>query len=421
MRNGRIPYPSLMLLFAATFVAWTQQAVAQTDRVDDVVRAEMRRQNIPGLSLAVLRDGRIVKTEGYGVADIALGTPATPRTVYKIASVSKQFIAAGVMLLVQERRLGLDAPIGRFLDGAPATWSGITVRHLLTHTSGLVREAPGFDPQRVQSDADVIRTAYPLPLRFVPGERWEYSNLGYFALAEVIRRVTGRPWDEYLTEKVFRASGMNAIRTTSTRDSVPNRAVGYRDNDRLLVAGDWPALRPSGAFLSTVLDLARWDAVLHGDDLLRDSTRRQMWEPVRLGDGTSYPYGFGWQLDSLGGHRTVHHGGGVPGFRAGFARFVDDGLTVIVLMNLDDVDLESIVRGVARVYLPAAAVREPQDVLDEDDGSPSQRPDAELQPTKHLGQTCSRMERPPRRRSAAGLDRVRFAAELGRWATSTRS
>jgi hypothetical protein len=146
-----------------------------------------------------------------------------------------------------------------------------------------------------------------------------------------------------------------------------------------------------------------------------------MWEPVRLDDGTSYPYGFGWQLDSLGGHRTVHHGGGVPGFRAGFARFVDDGLTVIVLMNLDDVDLESIVRGVARVYLPAAAVREPQDVLDEDDGSPSQRPDAELQPTKHLGQTCSRMERPPRRRSAAGLDRVRFAAELGRWATSTRS
>ena len=421
MRNGRIPYPSLMLLFAATFVAWTQQAVAQTDRVDDVVRAEMRRQNIPGLSLAVLRDGRIVKTEGYGVADIALGTPATPRTVYKIASVSKQFIAAGVMLLVQERRLGLDEPIGRFLDGAPATWSGITVRHLLTHTSGLVREAPGFDPQRVQSDADVIRTAYPLPLRFVPGERWEYSNLGYFALAEVIRRVTGRPWDEYLTEKVFRASGMNATRTTGTRDSVPNRAVGYRDNDRLLVAGDWPALRPSGAFLSTVLDLARWDAVLHGDDLLRDSTRRQMWEPVRLGDGTSYPYGFGWQLDSLGGHRTVHHGGGVPGFRAGFARFVDDGLTVIVLMNLDDVDLESIVRGVARVYLPAAAVREPQDVLDEDEGSPSQRPDAELQPTKHLGQTCSRLERPPRRRSAAGLDRVRFAAELGRWATSTRS
>jgi CubicO group peptidase (beta-lactamase class C family) len=369
MRNRRTPFPALALLLAATFVAHADQAAAQASRVDGLIRAEMRSQNIPGLSLAVLENGKIVKVEGYGVANRALETPATPQTVYKIASVSKQFIASGIMLLVQDGRLGLDASIGTFLEDAPDTWSGITIRHLLTHTSGLVREAPGFDPLKVQSDADVIRTAYPLPLRFAPGERWEYSNLGYFALAEVIRRVTGRPWDDYLADEVFRASGMNATRTTNTSDTIRNRAVGYRDNDRLLLAGDWPALRPSGAFLSTVLDLARWDAVLRTDDVLHDSTRRQMWEPVRLNDGTTYPYGFGWQLDSLGGHRRVHHAGGMPGFRAGFARFVDQGLTIIVLMNLDDVDLDSIVRGVAQLYLPAAAVPAPGKTPDADDAS----------------------------------------------------
>ena len=391
MRNRRIPLPTHILLLAAAFIAQANRLVAQTDRVDDVITAEMRRQNIPGLSLAVLEGGRIIKAKGYGVADIARQTPATPKTVYKIASVSKQFIATGIMLLVQERRLGIDDPIGKFLDGAPAAWNGITIRHLLTHTSGLVREAPGFDPHKVQDDADVIRTAYPLPLRFAPGERWEYSNLGYFVLAEVIRRVSGQPWDEYLTDKVFRASGMNVTRTTSTRDSVPNRAVGYRDNDRLLVATDWPALRPSGAFLSTVLDLARWDSVLHTSDVLRDSTRRQMWEPVRLNDGTSYRYGFGWQVDSLGGHRMVHHAGGMPGFRAGFARFVDQRLTVIVLMNLDDVDLGSIVAGVARLYLPAAAVREPRNSLDEGDATSAEPPNEAQRLTRRSEQPRHRL------------------------------
>jgi CubicO group peptidase (beta-lactamase class C family) len=345
-----------VLSFAAIFVARTEQAVAQkdTNAVDDLIRAEMRRQKIPGLSLAVLKDGAIVKGAGYGIADIARAAPATPQTVYKIASVSKQFIATGIMLLAQEGRLKLTDSVGRFLDGAPTTWDGITIQHLLTHTSGLVREAPGFDPLRVQRDVDVIRTAYSLPLRFAPGERWEYSNLGYFVLAEVIRRVSNRPWDEFLAERVFRPLSMHATRTTSTRDSVSNRAVGYADNDRLSVAPDWPALRPSGAFLSTVLDLARWDAALHNAEILPDSIRRQMWQPVRLKDGTTYPYGLGWQLASLDGHRLVHHGGGMTGFRASFAQFVDDGLTIIILMNLDDVDPVPIVNGVARLYLRPA-------------------------------------------------------------------
>jgi len=346
MAPRHIPLFALVLLLVPT-------VAAQTDRTDEYITKEMRRQNIPGLSLVVLKNGQVVKAEGYGLASIKLKTRATPETVYKIASASKQFIATGIMLLVQEGRLGVGDPISKYLEGTPATWNGITIRHLLTHTSGLVREAPGFDPFKVQSDVDVIKTAYPLPLRFAPGEKWEYSNTGYFALAEVIRTVAGRPWSEYLAEKVFRPTGMLSTRTTTTTDSVPNLAQGYVDNEALRDADAWPAVRPSGAFLSTILDLAKWDAALYTDDVLSASTRREMWTPVRLNDGSSYPYGFGWRLGNVSGHRLVHHPGGMPGFRADIARFVDESLTIVVLMNLDDVDIDGILGGVAAIYLPA--------------------------------------------------------------------
>jgi len=348
MTRQRIARVAFLLILSAS-------AVARADKTDDYIRTEMQRQRIPGLSLAVVKDGKIVKVGGYGLANIESKRVATPQTVYKIASVSKQFIASGIMLLVQQGQCGLDDAISKYLAGTPPTWKGITIRHLLTHTSGLVREAPGFDPFKIQSDADVIKSAYPLPLRFAPGEKWEYSNIGYFALAEIISTLSGRPWTEYLSENIFRPSGMNTTRPTNTKDSLPDRAQGYTDNDRLRNADDWKALRPSGAFLSTVLDMAKWDAVLNTDRILRESSRRQMWSPVTLNDGTSYSYGFGWSISKQDDHRVVQHNGGMPGFRSAFARFVDDKLSIIVLMNLDDADPDPIVRGVAALHLPVAA------------------------------------------------------------------
>lgn len=316
---------------------------------------DAKAEYIPGLSLVVLKYGEVIKAEGYGLANTKLKIPATPQTVYRIASVSKQFIAAGIMVLVQEGRLGLGDSVGKYLERAPPAWSGITIQHLLTHTSGLVPEAPGFDPFKIQSDADVISTAHPLPLRFAPGGKWEYSNTGYYVLAEIIRTVAGRPWPEYLRDAIFRPSGMNSTWPTNTTERVPNRAQGYVDNDALRDAPDWLALRPSGAFLSTVLDLAKWDATLYTDRVLNDSTRRQMWTPVTLNNGSPYPYGFGWMFVDVNGHRLVHHPGGMPGARADIARFVDDGITIILTMNLDDVDINALVTGVAALYLPTRA------------------------------------------------------------------
>ena len=345
------PAPSLTrVLRVAAALLLVSASFASADATDDFIRAQMKQQNIPGLAVAVVKDGTIVKAQGYGIADLKTKAPVTRESVFKIASVSKQFVAAGIMLLVQDGRLDVGDPVTQYIQDAPAPWREITIRHLLTHTAGLTREAPGFKPDSEQPDAALIRSAYSAPLLFKPGERWSYSNVGYVALAEIITRVSGRPWNRFIAERVFTPAGMTATRPTG--DAPANRVTGYTDNDKLTPAADWKAVRPSGAFVSTVLDLARWDAVLYTDTVLSEAARREMWTQVTLNDGTSHPYGFGWHVYEPPRRRSVWHGGGLPGFNAQFRRYVDDRITVIILMNSDDVDDESIAAGVAELYLP---------------------------------------------------------------------
>jgi len=197
----------------------------------------------------------------------------------------------------------------------------------------------------------VIKSAYATPLRFTPGEKWEYSNLGYNVLAEIITRVAGRPWHQFIAERVFRPSGMAVTRTT-TIEPVPNKASGYTDNDKLLDAADWPVVRPGGAFMSTVLDLAKWDAALNTNTVLTEPTRTRMWTSAMLNDGTPAGYGFGWFTSRPGNRRQIWHSGGIPGFKAQFHRYLDDRVSVIILMNSDDADDDTILTGVAELYLP---------------------------------------------------------------------
>jgi CubicO group peptidase (beta-lactamase class C family) len=347
----------LLLSFTLIFVA----AVAvRADDIDDYVKGQMQKLHIPAVSVAVIKDGSLIKAEGYGLADMEHGIPARPDTVFKIGSVSKQFLATGIMLLVQDGRVALDDKVSKYLAEAPSTWEAITLRHLLAHTSGLVREGPGFDPHKVQPDIEVIKTAYPLPIQFKPGEKWQYSNLGYFVLAEVIHRVSGKPWGDFLAERVFAPLGMTATRVTSVADIVPNRANGYAWKvDKFQNTENWPAVRPSGAFLSTALDLAKWEAALLADHVLKGSTKTEMWTPALLNDGRKYPYGFGWQLDDFpagspapSGVPMIRHGGSMPGFRAGYFRWPKHGLTVIVLTNLENAPVEGLGAAIAVLYAP---------------------------------------------------------------------
>lgn len=342
----------LKRLLLATVLPLVATSAVQADKVDDYIRAQMRWQHIPGLSLAVVKNGVVTKAKGFGLANLETATPAAPETVYKIGSLGKQFIAAGIMLLAQEGKIGLEEPVGRYLEASPETWKAITVRHLLTHTSGLVREVPGFDPFRPQADADVLKSVASLPLRFPPGERWEYSNVGYYVLAEIIRIVSGVPWSDFIAARVFAPAGMAASRTT-TAEIVPHRATGYSGGGRSpRNAPDWSVVRPSGAFITTVLDLAKWDAALSSSRVLTPASRELMWKPVTLNGGTAHPYGFGWFVDVVNGHPRVRHDGGLPGFSAEFERFESDGLTVIVLSNRGDRDLRDLALRVAGFYSP---------------------------------------------------------------------
>ena len=322
-----------MPLTVALLLAGPLLPAARSDEVDDYVNAEIQKRHVPGVSLAVIMDGKVVKAQGYGLANVELNVPAGPETVYKIGSVSKQFIAAGIMLLVQDGKIKLDDKISSNLQGTPEAWKDITVRHLLTHTSGLSREAPGFASLKMQSDADLIKSAYDQKLSFAPGEKWRYCNLGYFTLAEIMRKVSGKPWGEFMRERVFAPLGMDSTRVTTVRDIVPNRADGYYwrghlENDEVMLA-----VRPSGAFLSSALDLAKWDAALSANTVLSQASLDEMWTPVTLNDGKQHPYGFGWELSSLAGHKVVRHGGTLTGFRSNYLRLVDDKVTIIVLAN----------------------------------------------------------------------------------------
>jgi CubicO group peptidase (beta-lactamase class C family) len=211
---------------------------------------------------------------------------------------------------------------------------------------------------KIQPDSIVIRSAFAQPLVFPVGSRYQYCNVCYFTLADVIARLSGKPWDAFLRERVFQPLGMTATRATTVRDLVPHRARGYTwGSNGYVNATEFLALRPSGAFLSTVLDLAKWDAALYESRVLTKATREAMWAPVRLAGGASHGYGFGWMLDSVDGHWRVHHGGSLPGFRAEMARFPNDSLTVIVLANADGARPDQIARSIARIYLaqkPAA-------------------------------------------------------------------
>lgn len=346
-----------LLLLASVLVA---AAAVHAQPIDDVVKGWMEKQHVPGVSIAVIKDGSLIKAEAYGFADVEHRVPARPDTVFKIGSVSKQFIATGIMLLVQDGRMAVGDKVSKYLPGTPATWEAITIRHLLTHTSGIVREAPGFDPYKLQPEIAVIETAYPVPLRFTPGERYEYCNVGYFALAEVIQRVSGKPWADFLSERVFIPLGMTATRVTTLADIVPNRARGYAWKEGTLQnEDDWPAVRPSGAFLSTVLDLAKWEAALLGDQVLKAPTKKEMWTPVILNDGRTYPYGFGWQLDDWPagspaptGEPMIRHGGSMNGFRAAYSRWPSRRLTVIILTNLSDASYEGLAANIAIRYVP---------------------------------------------------------------------
>jgi CubicO group peptidase (beta-lactamase class C family) len=316
-------------------------------RVDGFVAEKMKEQKVPGLALGVLRDGKMVEAKGFGLANMELDVAVKPETVFQTGSVGKQFTATAVMMLVEEGKVGLDDKIGKYLAGTPAAWKAVTVRNLLTHTSGIAdytdkeQVAPGglINLRGDYTEEELYKQLVKLPMEFAPGEKWKYSNTNYVLLGFLIHKVTGKFYGDFLQERIFRPLGMSATRIISEADIVPNRASGYELVKGEIKNQEWvsPALNTTadGALYTNVLDLGKWDAALYTEKLIKRSSLEQMWTPVRLNDGKTYGYGFGWFLSTANGHRLIEHDGAWQGFTMNISRYVDEKLTVIVMTNLD--------------------------------------------------------------------------------------
>jgi D-alanyl-D-alanine carboxypeptidase len=345
-----------------------------SDGVDAFVQGLMQKRHIPGVSVAVVRDGKVLLAKGYGSANLELGVPATENTVYQLASVTKTFTATAVMMLVHEGKLALDDKITERLADLPAAWGKVTIRHLLSHTSGIKSYTSVRDFHKTSrkdyAKREILDLVAKEPLEFTPGEKWNYSNTGYFLLGMLIEKVAGKPYAEFMAERVFKPLNMTHTRANDLRAIIPNRAQGYEWNGKELRNGEY--VSPSqpfaaGMLVSNVNDLVKWDAALANHTLLDEPTLEKMWTPTRLSNGEETGYGFGWQTAKVNDHRLVSHGGGIPGFSTELSRFLDDKLTVIVLTNADGGHSGAIARGIAGRFVPELAEKAAEPIADKDE------------------------------------------------------
>jgi len=313
-------------------------------------------EDAPGAAVVVIQDGKIRHRKGYGLADLETRAPVRPETPFYLASVSKQFTAMGIMLLAEQGRLSYDDPVRKYFPELPAYADGITLRHLLHHTSGfpdylndrMVEDATDFTNQQVLELMEHLKG-----LEFAPGERWDYSNSGYILLAMTVARASGQPFHRFMQEHVFRPLGMTSTRVyDESKPAIPNRARAYSREGNAFTLNDYHLLTAGdGGTFSTAEDLAHWDRALYTEKLVKAATLRQAFTSGKLNNGKECGYGFGWSVGTFRGLRTVSHGGGLGGFRTFILRFPDQQLSVIVLSNNGTFNSGATSYQIAEIYL----------------------------------------------------------------------
>lgn len=295
-----------------------------------------------------------MKSAAYGLANLELGVPATSNSVFEIGSVTKQFTASCVLLLEQDGKLSVEDLIAKHLPSVPQTWSNVTIRHLLTHTSGIKSYTglDGFALTRRLTQAQFIAVIGQRPLEFQPGESWKYSNTGYSLLGYIIENTSGKSYWQFLRERILDPVGMNSTTDRNPGVIITNRVSGYEQTNRLHINRDYDVtdVFSAGAIVSTVGDLAKWNLALETETILSAASKSAAWSPQKLTSGKATTYGFGWYVDTANGRRIIGHGGQTSGFSASVQRFPDDQLFVIVLTNTDESLATSLARSVATFY-----------------------------------------------------------------------
>ena len=349
----RLFLPLIALALLPTSCATTPEDAMPDTEVDQL----MRRYEgaVPGASLLVLRDGVALVRRGYGLSNLEEDIEAGPATNYRLASVSKQFTAAAILLLVEDGKLRLDDRARKWLPSLPASDDAITLQHLLTHTSGLIdyEDVMAADYSGQLRDADVLRLLETQSqLYFAPGTGYRYSNSGYALLALVVERASGRSFQAFLRERIFAPLGMHdTLAYVRGGPEVAHRAFGYS----LASGGHWKrtdqsstsAVLGDGGIYSSIDDLARWDAALYDNRLLSAASRRLAFTPWTKTDDPAVEYGFGWRISG----ETLWHSGETIGFRNVIVRYPQRKLTVILLSNRNDPEPYATARAIARRFM----------------------------------------------------------------------
>jgi CubicO group peptidase (beta-lactamase class C family) len=365
--NGSSNAPAVPLASTSTS---SDSSLPANAAVDSYIQTQLLAQSIPGLALIVKQNDKIVYAKGYGYANLAQATPASTEQRFQIGSITKQFVAAAVMLLVEDGKMALDDPISKYLGSVPAAWAPITVRQILNHTSGLQQDID--DSVYTQADSHgayssdqmlaVMETYMP---RTTPGASYSYSNLGYELMGVIIEKASGMFFGDLIQNRIFTPLGMSSARIIGFDNSAAS-ATGYvMQNSKvtpLLMSSVTPGGQSwyrtgAGGIEMSASDMAKWDASLSSGQILKKSSLDQIWTPgplVQVGEGYTIHYGLGWFLSDYNGHPKVYHSGGMPAFTSDYLRYTNDKLSVIVLTNLGTqwCDPETISRTVANMYVP---------------------------------------------------------------------
>jgi len=357
-RLMRHPYaPALFACALATSAAGAQDSSALVRHVDSVATAAVTEHRTPGVSVAVVKNGRPIVVKGYGFADLENDVPATAETVYRIGSVTKQFTAAAIMRLMEQGKLSLDDTLQKFLPSFPAQGNRVTVRHLLNHTSG-IKSYTSLGPkwQRLMrtdlAPDSMVALFANEPFDFKPGDAWRYNNSGYFLLGMIIEKLSGKSYGQYLQDEFFTPLGLKGTVYCDHAPIIKHRAEGYasKPDKKFVNAEPLSMTQPyaAGSLCSTVGDLVTWTVALASGKVVSPASYALMTTPVTLNDGKPLTYGFGLGTGKLGGHRQVSHNGGINGFISELHHYPDDSLITVVLTNVEGMTAPQLERAIAR-------------------------------------------------------------------------
>lgn len=309
-------------------------------RIDSVM-APVFKTGTPGAAVLVMKDGKPLLRKAYGTADLELGVAMTPEHVFRIGSMTKQFTAVAVLMLLEQGKLALDDPLTKFLPDYPVQGRTITVEHLLTHTSGIksITDLKEFQPLRRKDlpVAELIAVFKDKPFDFAPGEKWAYNNSGYVLLGAIIEKISGTSYEAFMQKNVFDPLGLKNTHYDSATRIIPRRISGYGPgpSNGFANANYLSMTLPyaAGSLVSTVDDLAAWNEALLAGKLIKRETLEKAWTAYKLKDGSSSDYGYGWGIGSFEGQRKIAHGGGIDGFTSDGVLLPEERLIVIILTN----------------------------------------------------------------------------------------